>query len=216
MKTVLNWNLSFFSRLLKKYIVIVVLLSVIVAMAGTVGVSFLKTPTYTSQVQMSQNDNNVSQITSYSQFLETDKFTTLLKNKVNKSNWKSQAGNYIVNVSTDGNSTFFYFQATASSPKAAQYVANQVMNVFTANIGKYLSGASVTVVSKASVPTKANSINFEKTGLSIFGITFFLLFFFCFYKEVYTNKISDRKFISDVYGIDYLGELELKGKREGR
>lgn len=63
---------------------------------------------YESTAQLVQNDNNYDLISSYQQFIKSNKFMRLLDDKIAGSKWKGKNIKYTLNVSQNGsNSPFF-------------------------------------------------------------------------------------------------------------
>ncbi|MFB9769775.1 hypothetical protein [Lactiplantibacillus modestisalitolerans] len=206
---------NFIVKFIKKYLIFVVLISVLIGVASAYVTEFSHGSTYTSSGELVQNDNNYSLIASYKQFVSSKKFTSLLDNEIKKSNWSNSKikYDYTVSIEASGGTTtpFFTLQVNSTDQKYAEFLANKAINIFVTNIGKYLSGSNVTIVSNA---TKGNVSDVKsdaiKKFLYTFVLTFVILSFLLIIKYIYIGKIVDSHYVQDVLGEKFLGTITQK------
>ncbi|MBO3684324.1 hypothetical protein J4033_07070, partial [Lactiplantibacillus plantarum] len=209
MKTVIKWDLPLIKDIIIKYLLKVVIASIVVAAVGVLAVTFLKSPEYSSNVQLSQNDNNASQISTYSQYVKTKNFRRMLDQKVSaQKKWKNK--DYSIQVESGDNSVFFTIVATSSNAEFSQFLANETLEIFIKNAGKYISGVNVSVLSKASNASQPNRVNYVKIAGLIFIPAFLLFGLISVWRFIRSGRVEDAKFPEKVYQVPYLGELGLK------
>ncbi|MCG0749328.1 hypothetical protein IMAU60057_03040 [Lactiplantibacillus plantarum] len=124
--------------------------------------------------------------------------------------WKNT--NYSIQVESGDNSVFFTIVATSSDAKFSQFLANETLNIFIKNAGKYISGVNVSVLSKASTVNRPDRVNYVKVAGLIFLVSFLLLSVGSIWRFIHIGRVEDIKFVEKAYQIPYLGELEIKGK----
>lgn len=216
-------NKKMIVRLLKKYLVWTVLIGVL---AGGIG-AYLRlgfggvSTTYKSSGELVQNDNNYSLITSYQQFVKSKRFTQMIDKQVSKGNWKEKTDNtaYTVNIDTDStsNSPFFTINVVSNNKQYSSYLTNIAMKLLMANIGKYLSGTNISIVSNASVGTANTSITEILKNVwhgIVLGAAVSSLWFIL--RELFIGRIKDEGYLCDVCGINNLGTIEaLASKKAG-
>ncbi|MFC6796229.1 hypothetical protein ACFQFH_20195 [Halobaculum halobium] len=156
-------------------------------------VTFLKSPEYSSNVQLSQNDNNASQISTYSQYVKTKNFRRMLDQKVSaQKKWKNK--DYSIQVESGDNSVFFTIVATSSNAEFSQFLANETLEIFIKNAGKYISGVNVSVLSKASNASQPNRVNYVKIAGLIFIPAFLLFSLISVWRFIRSGRVEDAKF----------------------
>lgn len=208
MKTIVNWDIPLLKQMLKKYLLVVVFMSCIVTLLGVLAVSRLEKPTYSSNVQLSQNDNNVAQLPSYSQFMQTDDFQQTLRAKITKSKWKNDKYSIALDYAND--SVFFTISAQSSDPAFSQFVANQAMLIFTKSMGNYLSGVNISVVSKPKLNNIPNKQNFLKAAIVFFVLSIVVFSICAFLFELFAGRVNDKDYMLRTYNLTSLGELDIE------
>lgn len=211
MKTIVNWDIPLLKQMLKKYLLTVVFVSCIVTVLGVLGISHIQKPTYSSSVQFSQNDNNVAQLPSYSQFIQTDDFQQQLRSKITSSKWKHEK--YSVALDYANDSVFFTISAKSPDPVFSQFLASQAMLIFTTNMGNYLSGVNISIVSKPKLNNVPDKMNFVKVAIVFFVISIVVLSLCAFMLELFVGKVYDEGYMLRTYNLASLGELDIEKQR---
>lgn len=199
-------------RLLKKYMIIAILIGILVGGVASL-VSYKLEDTYTSTGQMVQNDSNYSLIDSYKQFIISSKFNTLMSKQINNSKWKKNKQSYNLNITTTSSSPFFSVSASSNDGEYAQYITDLAMKVLIVNVGKYLSGANISMVSSASIARKTDlRTHIIKVAVVAFIISTIVSFMALSIKEVFFGKIRDEAFVSDVFQLNNLGSIDISNR----
>ncbi|VDG17574.1 chain-length determining protein [Lactobacillus allii] [Lactiplantibacillus mudanjiangensis] len=203
---------SIFHIILKRILLIAV--TVIVFLVGSVAyVQFLSTPTYKATVQMIASDN-VDQLSVYSNLLTNgDSFkkpiskiiqkkdSTITSNDVNTLTMSYTAGKPVFSIS-----------ATSSNAKNAAEIANVGAAYFSSNIGKYMLGVNVGVLSKATVPTEPiapRRFKMMMIAVVIGGLAGIAL---AFVKELFLDRTLDKDYLDNVMGFYDLGSFSIKSR----
>ncbi|AYJ41419.1 hypothetical protein [Lactiplantibacillus pentosus] len=207
MNNIVGWNAKIGYRFLKKYTLIIVLVGLVLGVASALYVVKTKPVQYESTSQLVQNDNNYDLISSYQQFIKSNKFTNLLEEKIADSKWKSAKNTYSLTVSQNGsNSPFFSIAVKSTDGAFSNFVATQSVQLFVGNVSKYLSSANVSVL---SVPSSYHEDDFKtrtiKTGFLGFIVGAFLAAVVSFLSMTVFGKIPDEKYINDMYNLKLLG-----------
>lgn len=195
-------------RMIKKYCIILILLGLLVGGLSTLLTIKVSTGVYESSGELVQNDNNTNIISSYEQFINSVKFKRLLKEKVMDSSWKNKSQNYQILISTQASSPFFSLHAKSSNQQFSTFLANASMKILITNIGKYLSGTNISIVTSAKA--EKNNEQYTKSiknGIYAFIASIIIGFIWVYYSERKIGKIKDDDFISDVFSLKKLGKL---------
>lgn len=201
----------------KKFGAVLILVSILVGLASSVAYLELKTPVYQSSGQLVQNDNNNNLLNSYKQFISSSKFETLMKKKIQASSWQKykENSNYTTELSFDSNSPFFTLKVSSSNAKYSIFLANTAMEVLMSNIGRYLSGANISIVSVAKESGRAVSkSHVGMIGMIVAMLVFILLSLFMFAKEMLVGKIKNSYFIEEYYGIKNMGTISISKNKD--
>ncbi|MCG0634685.1 hypothetical protein ACSKF1_04870 [Lactiplantibacillus plantarum] len=213
-------NSRFVFKLLKRHLFLVALVGFLFAgILATLEIK-MQNQNYKSSGELVQNDNNYALISSYQQFVESKSFLNLLDRRIDKGQWKKQntKGSYSVELvnNNSGNNTntpFFTINVLSKNKRYSKYVAHEAMMLLINNIGKYISGANISIVSNASNARRVNIFSAIKKKvvlafLSGAGLTFIFIVvhYYC------VGKIVDNKFVENVFGINNLGEMRLSDK----
>jgi len=208
-------NGSLIVNLVKKILLKVILVSVCIG----VGFAYLKLQMnekeYISSGELVQNDNNYNLIDPYKQFVGSNRFTNLLNDEVQDSIWKKlkSKGQYTVSIESSGEKTtpFFSLSVSSENGRYSKFLTSRAIKIFNANIGKYLSGANITIVSKASSARSANNGSLVVKWFSYGFLTAFIVFGVLFsLKYFFFGKIKETNFINEVFGLNNLGNIEVK------
>jgi len=217
-------NSQFIFKLIKKHFWGIIIVGVVCAAA--VGFFEFKTQKsgYQSSGELVQNDNNYALISSYQQFVKSKRFLNLLDKQIEKSHWRNQNEQtpYSIEVNSNNssdssNTPFFTIVVLSKNQQYSRYVADASMKVLITNIGKYLSGANISIVSKAAKAQKVDSITSVKKK-SVYGfIVGIVLAIIAIVVNYYCiGKISDEKFIENVFNIDNFGTIGLTDKLKNK
>lgn len=212
MENSLSWKESIVVNVLKKYLFSLVLVSLIIGGLSVFASSFLKSTQYVATGQLVQNDNNYNLISSYSQFVNSSKFTNEMEKQINKSEWKNKkyANKYVVSVSNSSNSPFFSISVTSSSPEYAKFVTNLALKTLVGNVGKYLSGANITIVSHAKTVSQVSvKSSIAKIAVVGFVVTFILMFIIVLIIKTSVGKVKQEKMVEEIFGVKSLGTLNV-------
>lgn len=207
MNSIVGWNAKIGYRFFKKYTLIVVLVGLIFGIASALYVVKTEPVQYESTAQLVQNDNNYDLISSYQQFIKSNKFMRLLDDKIAGSKWKGKNIKYTLNVSQNGsNSPFFSVNVKSTNGSFSNFVATQSVQLFVGNVSKYLSSANVSVL---SIPSSSHEDNFKsrtaKSGVLGFIFGAFLAVVLSFLNMTIWGKVPDEKYINDMYDLKFLG-----------
>ncbi|ALC08221.1 hypothetical protein [Lactiplantibacillus plantarum] len=215
----MNYNLTWKERIilqsLKKKWIVVLLISVFVGGICAFGYGKLKSSNYQASGELVQNDNNYNLLNSYQQFLTTGKFKASMNDSIKNSKWKksSFSSEYTISMSYGTNSTFFSVNATSPNAEYSEFLANTAMTNLMSNIGSYLTGTNISVVSPAKTATTVTS----KSRSMIIGglgalVTFIILIAITLYRSVMAGKVKSTKYLTEVLGLNELGNLTLKSR----
>lgn len=219
MNFVLKLNHNMLMRLLKKYMLLSVLIGLIICGISVFCVLRFQGNVYSSTGEMVQNDSNYTLIKSYQQFTQSKNFTNLLSDEISNSKWKNSEAikSYAVTLNTSSESPFFTINGSSDNKEFSKYVTNTSMRVLINNLGKYLSGANVAIVTNATT-AKANGLSKKiiKMGALGFLLGFFVSYLLFILKEIFTGKIRDENYIRDIFNINNLGTIDVSniGKRK--
>lgn len=203
-------------HLLKKYLIIAVLFGIVGGLVFTYANVRKSETTYVSSGELVQNDNNYNLIASYEQFVGSKRFTSLLDSKIDKSSWKNKQYSYDVELKSTGSRStpFFNLQVTSKDKEFSRFVDNQAISLFNTNIGKYLSGANITLVSRASAPT-VHGFQTKLVNWFMYGalVTFVVVSMLFTGKYLFLGKIKDERFIQDVFKTPSLGTIDTDDRK---
>jgi len=200
--------------MIKKFVFRTILISILIGV-GTAYIGVLTNEnTYSSSGELVQNDNNYSLIASYQQFVSSKRFNNLLNNEVQKSRWKdySHNKNYSVEIESSGSAStpFFTLSATSSNAKYAEFLTEKSITIFVSSIGKYLSGANITVVSDASQASKKSlKPRILKWFMYGFIVTLIVSSSICIIGFLFIGKVKEDTFIENVFNEKNLGTIEI-------
>lgn len=218
MKPVSVWKQNILYKLVKKYLLRLIAASLVIACIG-VGISaILKQNTYESTSQLAQKDNNYNLINSYGQYLTFANYKNILRSEIQDSKWKNYENkeDYSVSISTGTSSPFFSIKIISDNPNYSIFLVNKTADIFTKNVGRYLSGANVSVVSHSK---KASRVSIKRElaiiGGLIFIVVLVLMTVVVFYAELYSGKVKDEGFAQDILGIKKIGVINMGQSQEG-
>jgi len=206
---------SIFHIILKRILLITVTMVVFI-LGSIVYIQYLSTPTYKATTQLMASDN-VDQLPVYADLLANGNTfkspiskivqkedSTISTNEVNTLSLAYSAGKPVFTIS-----------ATSSNAKHAAEIANVGAAYFAANIGKYMLGVNVGVLSKATVPVVP--IKPKKSQIIMIAILCGILLgvVLAFLKELFVNRVLDKDYVNNVVGFSDLGSFSTV-KHEGR
>lgn len=209
----ISLNANFGSRIFKKYLVIILVFTALLGVLSVYGGIKLNGESYVSSGELVQNDNNYNLISSYKEFVKSRRFSNLIDKKVAKSTWNqtSHKRKYSIAIDTSDSSSspFFNLKVSSENKYFSKYVANLAMKILIMNMGKYLSGANISIVSEAAV----GKVNIsQKTMIdnawhgAVVGFILSSLIFIS--SELFVGKIKDRGYMHDAFSITKLGTIE--------
>ncbi|WP_318766706.1 YveK family protein [Lactiplantibacillus carotarum] len=221
MKFTIEMNARLVLRIVKKYLFIVILISLIVSGAYAFLSLKMATKTYSSVSELVQNDNNSGIISPYQQFIQSDNYKRALNEKINSAKNGAQLKNsaykieIVNNAANQSNTPFFSISATSKDASDAQQLNGIATNVFVNNISKYLSGSNISIVTKPS-KGQLNSSKKQTTKMTtvIFLAVFVILVLLSFILETTHGKIKDSLFIRDVYQFENFGVVDSTEDKE--
>lgn len=207
-------------RLLKKYAWIVTLWSLLISVVGVFGEVYISQNAYTSSSELVQSDSNYDLLPSYQQFIQSKQFTRLLNQKL-RTNHKVMYEHYgysldlETNLTNTSSSPFFSLSVSSENSKYAQIVNDSALEVLIANVGRYVSGSNIVVVSKAS-PAKLVGFKTKllKHSLILFVVSFFVLTIVVLCKYFFYGKVKETYFADEVLNLKELGILRLQKERQ--
>lgn len=213
-------NTKLLMRLVKKYVWIAALWSLLISAAGAFGEVYMSQNAYTSSSELVQSDNNYDLLPSYQQFVQSKQFTRLLNKKL-KANHKTmyQSYDYSLDLETSltntSSSPFFSLNVSSRNSNYAQVVNNSALEVLIANVGRYVSGSNIVVVSKAS---SAKLVGFKtrilKHSLILFVVSFVVLMVAILCKYFFYGTVKQTYFADEVLNLRELGVLRLQKDRQ--
>lgn len=204
-----NWWQNIMYHFMKKYGFTVVLVSLVFGIGGAITYKEFSTPQYIATGQMSQNDNNYNIISSYNQFISTDRFKASIKSKITKPEWKSIK--YSISMTNNANSPFFNVSARSSNAEFSKFLADETMKLLMSEIGSYLSGTNMSQLSKPKVVQENISTSkMMKIGMVIFFGILVLLSGLIILCTRFLGQIRNEKYLQDTLGIVDLGTLDLR------
>lgn len=205
----LNWKEKMILNVLKKYLAAILFFSVLLAVLGVLGYAKVEHSTYSASGQLVQNDNNYGLVSSYSQFVNSSKFKRELEKKINNSSkWKSyeNRNKYTLSFSADNDSPFFTIEIMSGNPNYSRFLLDSSVQVFTNNIGKYLSGTNISVISRSSKATVTDQKkSLVKIGILVWLVTFVLLSVITIVNKLLIGKMKDEEFVAEYLQIKHLG-----------
>ncbi|MGA3421727.1 hypothetical protein [Lactiplantibacillus plantarum] len=213
----LSWKRQIFVSVIKRYIVVITLLSILFGGLVSFGYYKVSGTKYNAESQLVQNDNNYNLIGSYNQFLSSSRFKSNLKSKINTSTWKnySKKDNYDIALETGTNSPFFDIKVTSSNSGYSVFLANTATKIIIQNMGQYLTGANIGLVSQAKHATINNILNrlikFGGLGFIVAFVLFFCVAIIC---RLFVGTISDTTFTQESFRIKNLGTLDISKKNQ--
>jgi len=213
MKLAIELNGKIILRFFKKYLVMILLVGVIVGLCSAIISLRSQGVEYSSSGNLVQNDNNYNIISSYQQFVESSRFTKIVNEKVENSEWKNKSykNDYKVSLTPDSStSPFFNMTVVSSNAEFSKYLTNEAMHLFVANVGKYLSSANTAIMSNANT---AKAVDFKsslgKTVFVWFVIGVLLAAIFALLHLIWIGKVKDDRYIDDVYDLNHLATINL-------
>lgn len=208
----LHLNQQMVKRLLQKYAVIAVTISLIVGAAGGYFLYRSQGVSYSATGEMVQNDNNYGMISTYKQFIDSAKFKKILNSKIKSGQWKSyrDAKNYQLSITTEDSSPFFVVHATTSNNAYTKYLTMLAMQTFITSIGRYLARTNISIVSNSPTPIQNNMYGkYVKKGVLIFLLSLIIILMFDYRREYFNGKVNDEDFLNDVFQISKLGNVDM-------
>jgi len=213
MKLAIELNGKIILRFFKKYLVMILLVGVIVGLCSAIISLRSQGVEYSSSGNLVQNDNNYNIISSYQQFVESSRFTKIVNEKVENSEWKNKSykNDYKVSLTPDSStSPFFNMTVVSSNAEFSKYLTNEAMHLFVANVGKYLSSANTAIMSNANT---AKAVDFKsslgKTVFVWFVIGALLAAIFALLHLIWIGKVKDDRYIDDIYDLNHLATINL-------
>jgi len=213
MKLAIELNGKIILRFFKKYLVMILLVGVIVGLCSAIISLRSQGVEYSSSGNLVQNDNNYNIISSYQQFVESSRFTKIVNEKVENSEWKNKSykNDYKVSLTPDSStSPFFNMTVVSSNAEFSKYLTNEAMHLFVANVGKYLSSANTAIMSNANT---AKAVDFKsslgKTTFIWFVIGALLAAIFALLHLIWIGKVKDDRYIDDIYDLNHLATINL-------
>jgi len=213
MKLAIELNGKIILRFLKRYLVMILLVGVIVGLCSAIISLRSQGVEYSSSGNLVQNDNNYNIISSYQQFVESSRFTKIVNEKVENSEWKNKSykNDYKVSLTPDSStSPFFNMTVVSSNAEFSKYLTNEAMHLFVANVGKYLSSANTAIMSNANT---AKAVDFKsslgKTTFIWFVIGALLAAIFALLHLIWIGKVKDDRYIDDIYDLNHLATINL-------
>lgn len=212
MEYTMDLNKRMAGRFFKKYLFGIVLFGILVGSIGVFAKLKLSPVEYTSQESLVQSDGNHGLISSYEQFVTSEKFTKVLNSEIDHGKWKNKdtRKEYEVTITQQGTSSpFFTIGVTTDDPAYTRYLTTLSSHVFMANIGKYLTGANVSVVLTASTAQKVNSLSdLIHVGLESLGIGLVVAIIWSIFHMLLVGRLTDEYYIRDIYQVGLLGTLD--------
>jgi len=172
----IDWREVSFLKILKRYFIPVFIVSVIFGLVGMFGYTKLKVTEYSSSSELVQNDNNYNLITSYKQFVESDKYRSMINAQIDQSSWKNYThkNDYTAEIDNKTSSPFFSINISSENSNYAKFVSATAAQIFANNIGKFLSGGTnISLVQRAKTATVVS----KKNDMIIAGMGIFILVF---------------------------------------
>lgn len=213
MKSFLEWKQDIVIRILKKSILKLLLISLMFTTIVIFLSVVLKAPTYKASGQMVQNDNNYGLVSSYEQFVSSTGFKTSIDNRIEKSNWKnySKKSEYDIQLSSEVNSPFFTVSAISDNGNYSKFLANAALKVLISNMGKYLAGVNISVVSNVN-NYKKNSIKkfLISVGMITFVVAFVVAALISILFGLFFGTVKNEVFLSEILGLHKLGLLTIE------
>lgn len=204
-----NWWQNIMYHFMKKYGFTVILVSLVFGIGGAITYKEFSTPQYIATGQMSQNDNNYNIISSYNQFISTDRFKASIKSKITKPEWKRIK--YSISMTNNANSPFFNVSVRSSNAEFSKFLADETMKLLMSEIGSYLSGTNMSQLSKPKVVQENISTSkMMKIGMVIFFGILVLLSGLIILFTRFLGPIRNEKYLQDTLGIVNLGTLDLR------
>lgn len=214
MKNSVSWFQMLIFHFYKRFGMILLLCSLVLGVVGAVGYKASKAPEYVSTGQLVQNDNNYNIISAYSQFVQTGRFKDALKEATEKSKWSNSNLKYSVAITNNSNSPFFNVSVTSSNANYSNFIANQSMKILVANIGKYLSGSNISILTQARSKNKSISLSrIALVGMVVAFIMFLVLSLIVVVNSWIVGSVKKERYIEEVTGLKNFGVLKLKKTR---
>ncbi|AVK62712.1 hypothetical protein C5Z26_00515 [Lactobacillus sp. CBA3606] len=201
-------------RIIIRHSILLVGVTCVAVVAGIGWTSFVEKPEYKSNVQFLQTDNDTSKISVYDQVLNLQSFKTELNTALKQKNIASVFSNSKISsmsIESSVNSPIFSLTVVTENPKFAPYAATQVAQNLINFVGKYQNNVSLAIVSKSSSDAKPVKKSLKKVIFISGAIGLVLSLLLIFLKEFYGKKMTSQ-YLNDVFGIEYLGSVELNSK----
>ncbi|KRO13775.1 polysaccharide biosynthesis protein [Lactiplantibacillus xiangfangensis] len=208
-----TWKQIILFKLLKRNFFKSLLTGLVFAVIGIGLGIFVKPATYESSGQMVQNDNNYGLINSYGQYLTSAEYKSKLQAEIDQSSWKnySKKDDYSVSISTGTSSPFFSINIISPNPSYSIFLANHAMSLFISNIGKYLSGANVSLVNNAKKSTRVSiKRSLMAIAMTVFVVVFFLVLIISSFRQLMLGKVKSDDYLRSVVGINKIGTFDIK------
>lgn len=216
MSSVVELNGGIIKRFCKKYLLIVVIFGILCGLVTSLAMFKLKGTEYQSTGTLIQNDNNYNLVQSYQQFIKSNKFTRLVDEQIDQSQWKNKSykDDYSVALTAGGTtSPFFSVTVTTKDAAYAKFLTTTSMHLFIANIGKYLSGANVSIFANATNAHAASvKTKLVKAGLIAMIVGMLLATLIAVHRLIWVGKVPDASYLNDVYELKMLGTLDVSNE----
>ncbi|PRO81218.1 hypothetical protein C6Y09_06850 [Lactiplantibacillus pentosus] len=213
----IDWREVSFLKILKRYFIPVFIVSVIFGLVGMFGYTKLKVTEYSSSSELVQNDNNYNLITSYKQFVESDKYRSMINAQIDQSSWKNYThkNDYTAEIDNKTSSPFFSINISSENSNYAKFVSATAAQIFVNNIGKFLSGANISLVQRAKTATVVSKKNdMIIAGMGIFILVFIISFLIIVLYSWYIGNVQSEDYLEKIIGLNKIAATNLSREKE--
>ncbi len=207
-------NIKALLKGLLKRLWVILLITLVVTLLVAIYTTWFVTPAYRATVEATImiNDMNQTQINNintsvqmmgtYASYVTSDETMTAASALVNGTYSPSEIRS-MINVSYNQGSLLLRISATSASPDHAAVLANQVA-IAAQNV---IDLAELNIIRSAVPPQSPTSPSLEKNMLYAFVFTFAAACLIFLLIELYNNKISSEKQLSDILGVPVIGSV---------
>lgn len=214
----IDWREVSFLKILKRYFIPVFIVSVIFGLVGMFGYTKLKVTEYSSSSELVQNDNNYNLITSYKQFVESDKYRSMINAQIDQSSWKNYThkNDYTAEIDNKTSSPFFSINISSENSNYAKFVSATAAQIFVNNIGKFLSGGTnISLVQRAKTATVVSKKNdMIIAGMGIFILVFIISFLIIVLYSWYIGNVQSEDYLEKIIGLNKIAATNLSREKE--
>lgn len=205
-------------KILRKWIIFIVLMTLLGATIAFVITHFFITPQYQSSTQVIVNQKNkddqmVSQqvqtdlqlVNTYSEIIKSPRILEEVSKKTkNKFSYSELKNN--ITVSTTAQSQILSINVKSKSAKDSKIIANQTANVFKNNIDKIMNVDNVTILSKAEEGTQVSPKLYANILLGGFvGLVISILI--ALFIEIIDKRIKNEDQVKEIIDLPVLGSI---------